>query len=363
MKNNDSSFKSLKNTAKCEPHKLTEHFSKHFIIVPPKDTPRKLLEVPQFMKELQHVQEYNLDHSLPTVEEIKKMLISLKNGKASTDIPPEFLKYSVNSEEMLDEIHKIFSDIWKTNNIPINWTHSKLVCLWKGASKGSPTDPKTYRGLQIGTIICKILVITILNRLKNWYDQTLLDQQQGFRSGWGISDGIFVTKRIQQITDMMKKPIFILFVDLSAAFDHVVRNWLFKSIQQRLPPNSDKTLFRILKAVYSHTTTALSEAPEDTFDLTTALRQGGPESPPLYNLFMDYVMRIFEQECAQGNIQFVKLKYNKKVWISRRSLCQLVRLCWWYWTFSWKYSWSWKSSQDSTLAFQQIWFAYQYKKD
>ncbi len=95
---------------------------------------------------------------------------------------------------------------------------------------------------------------------------------------------------------MMKKPAFVLFVDLSSAFDHVVRSWLFKSIQQRFPPNVDNTLFQILEAVYSHTTTALSETPEDIFNLTTGVRQGGPESPPLYNLFMDYVMRVFEQD-------------------------------------------------------------------
>ena len=99
----------------------------------------------------------NLSHNPPTIEEIKKTLISLKNGKASTDVPPEFLNYSVNSEEMLNEIHKIFCDIWETFDIPTNWTHSKLVCLWKGASKGNPTNPKTYRELQIGTIMCKFL--------------------------------------------------------------------------------------------------------------------------------------------------------------------------------------------------------------
>ena len=137
---------------------------------------------------------------------------------------------------MLEEIHRMIHDIWETKTIPKTWTHSKLVCLWKGASKGSANDPKAYRGLQVGTIMCKILVITILNRLKSWYDQTLLDQQQGFRSGRGTSDGIFVTKRIQQITDSMKKPVFVLFVKLSAAFDHVIRNWLFLSIYQRFPP-------------------------------------------------------------------------------------------------------------------------------
>ena len=159
--------------------------------------------------------------------------------------------------------------------------HSKLVALRKGPSKGSPNDPKTYRGLQVGTTLSKILVIIILNRLKDWYDQALLDQQQGFRSGRGTADGIFITKRIQQITDSMKKPVFVLFVDLSAAFDHVVRSWLFKSIYQRFSPNTDNTLIRILEAVYSYTTTALSETPGDIFELTTGVRQGGPESPPL----------------------------------------------------------------------------------
>jgi len=310
MKNNDSSFKSMRNTKRCEPEKLKEHFSEHFNVAPPVETPRELLEVPNFIKDLQEAHSSNLDHNPPTTNEIRKTLISLKNGKASTDVPPEFLKYSVNSVEMLNEIHKIFCDIWETCDIPTNWTHSKLVCLWKGASKGSPADPKTYRGLQIGTVMCKILIVTILSRLKNWYDQTLLDQQQGFRSGRGTSDGIFVTKRVQQITDKMKKPVYVLFVDLSAAFDHIVRSWLFKSIEQRFIPNSDNTLFRILEAVYSHTTTALSETPNDIFELTTGVRQGGPESPPLYNLFMDYVMRVFERECAQANIQFVKLKYR-----------------------------------------------------
>ncbi|XP_066921086.1 uncharacterized protein [Clytia hemisphaerica] len=104
MKNNDSSFKSLKNTGKWEPQKLKEHFSKHFNVAPPNETPHELKESPQFIRDLQTSHHFDLDQSPPTIEEIKNILVSLKNGKASTDIPPEFLKYSVNLEEMLDEI-------------------------------------------------------------------------------------------------------------------------------------------------------------------------------------------------------------------------------------------------------------------
>ena len=309
MKDVSSSFKPIKRNNKCSPEKLKEYFSEHFNIAPPDKIPDELLKAPPYIKELQSLP-CNLNHAPPTIQEVKDTLKSLKNGKASTDIPPEFLKYSIDSETMLSETHYLICNIWDKCNVPTSWTHTKLVALSKGTSKGSITDPKSYRGLQVGTILCKVLVIIILNRIKSWYDQTLLDQQQGFRSGRGTADGIFITKRVQQISDAMKRSVYVLFVDLSAAFDHVIRDWLFKSIYQRLPPNEDKTLFKILEAVYSHTTTALSETPLDVFELSTGVRQGGPESPPLYNLFMDYVMRVYEHECSKENIQFVKFKYR-----------------------------------------------------
>ena len=141
-------------------------------------------------------------------------------------------------------------------------------------------------------------MITIIHdRLKTWYDQQLLDNQQGFRSGRGTADGIYITKRVQQITDQIEKPVYILFIDLSAAFDHVVRPWLFQSIYQRFTTEADTTLIKILEALYNHLTTALAETPEDIIELILGVRQGGPESPPLYNLFMDYVMRVYMQLC------------------------------------------------------------------
>jgi len=165
----------------------------------------------------------------------------------------------------------------------------------EGSLQGKSNSPKNIQRTSGWYCIRKILVIIILNRLKDWYDQTLLDQQQRFRSGRGTSDGIFITKRIQQITDSMKKAVkkavFIFFVDLSAAFDQIVRSWLFKSIHQRLAPNKGNTLFRIL----------------DQKNQKIFL---SPEFPPLYNIFMDYVMRVYEHEYAKENVQFIKLKYR-----------------------------------------------------
>ena len=133
--------------------------------------------------------------------------------------------------------------------------------------------------------------MTIINRIKSWYDKTLMDQQQGFRSGRGTSDGIYITKRIQQITDSIEKPIFVLFVNLSSAFDHVAREWLFKSIFQRAMPNKPTKLFDILKAIYSFTTTALSETPNDSFKINYVKVVQNPRFYTTYTwiMFWEYI--------------------------------------------------------------------------
>ena len=101
---------------------------------------------------------------------------------------------------------KLYESIWRTRTIPKTWGHSKLVTLWKGASKGKVDDPASYRALQIGSSMCKIMVVIIIERIKKLYDSQIQDQQQGFRAGRGTTDGIYILKRIHQITDDMKKP-------------------------------------------------------------------------------------------------------------------------------------------------------------
>ena len=160
------------------------------------------------------------------------------------------------------------------------------------------------------------MVIMIINRWRNWYEEQLMDQQQGFRRARGTTDGIFMVKQVQQIAEKMRKPVYALFVDLSAAFDHVCRKWMFKSITNRHSNNSDKKLFELLETLYKYTTTALAETPKDKFKLDTGVRQGGPESPLLYNLYMDFIMRIYLDRCKTNRIKFLRLKYNIPSYVS-----------------------------------------------
>ena len=310
FKNDSSAFKEIRSRKGCEPDKLKTFFKKHFTSDPIIDDPIELTEIPEYLKALQEVQTDGIYTGPPSETEIRSIIRKQKSGKATSDVPMEYIKHSMKIKLFADEICKLYTTIWQTKLIPTNWTHSKLVTLWKGPSKGKIDDPKTYRGLQIGSTLCKILIMIVIGRIKNWYESQLLDQQQGFRSKRGTSDGIFIIKSVQQITNKMKKPTYALFVDLSAAFDHVERSWMFKSIKNRLPDGFSLELVNLLETIYSNTTTSLAETPDDIFQLSVGVRQGGPESPMLYNLYMDHVMRIFVDECKSKGIKFLNLKYK-----------------------------------------------------
>lgn len=309
FKSEGSTFREMKRKNDCDPQKMKEYFAKHFGLPENSEEPIELMDAPDFIKKLNEIPA-DFDTLAPEKEEILNTLKRLKNGKSANDLPAIYLKSALQSEELINEILSLFKTIWLTKQIPSKWGHSKLVTIWKGAAKGKADDPAAYRGIQIGSTFCKILVIMILERTRKWYEKQLLDEQQGFRSCRGTNEGIYILKRIQQISQQTKRPVSALFIDLTAAFDHVRRKWLFKSIKQRFPNQESNTLIDLLESLYSYTTTSLNDSNLDIFEILVGVRQGGPESPTLFNLFIDYVMRIFTQECERKNIKFIKPKYT-----------------------------------------------------
>ena len=152
------------------------------------------------------------------------------------------------------------------------------------------------------------MVIIILNRLSNWYDEQLLDQQQGFRCRWGTTDCIFVTKRIQQISEKFQKPIMLLFVDLSSAFDHVIRKWLFKSIYQRFLLMLVYHWSNFYRGfIWSHNDFTCRKPWRrlQTFNRCATRRTGIIDS-----MSMEYVMSVYMERCKAEGIKFFQMKYR-----------------------------------------------------
>ena len=138
----------------CPPEALREYFEKLFNSEPPGPIPIELesLEVTcNFIQQLRQLwQEFEVDASEPSVEELETVLKKLKNGKAASDAPPELLKYAAASPLFTGKLHRILVEIWgNPANVPKTWGECRLSTLYKNECKRS--DPSKYRPLSIGS--------------------------------------------------------------------------------------------------------------------------------------------------------------------------------------------------------------------
>ncbi|XP_066935323.1 uncharacterized protein [Clytia hemisphaerica] len=88
----------------------------------------------------------------------------------------------------------------------------------------------------------------------------------------------------------------------------------------RFPDNNLPPLFTILEQLYKQTTLTFQES--NTFQTTSGVRQGGPESPFLFNLYIDFVMRVFMSEANAESINFYKHSYR----LNPRSISRANRI-------------------------------------
>ena len=98
----------------CATSKLRDHFKSHFNPTYDNDTqPPELFEnSPLFVENLLEITSaIQVDASVPTIDELRKIILSLKNGKVASDLPPEPLKYAAYSDEFLNKVYVVMAEI------------------------------------------------------------------------------------------------------------------------------------------------------------------------------------------------------------------------------------------------------------
>ena len=85
------------------------------------------------------------------IEELRWALKALAVGKAAgcDDIPPEFWKVLLGSDEALVELLRLCQACWSRKSIPEKWRSASVVLLYK---KGDSSLPENYR--PIGPLPC-----------------------------------------------------------------------------------------------------------------------------------------------------------------------------------------------------------------
>ena len=77
----------------------------------------------------------------------------------------------------------------------------------------------------------RILAKIIMERLKEAYETNISDTQFGFRRNRSTTDAILVLKTV---IDKYNDTLIAVYIDLTAAYDHIPRNFLFKVLDLRI---------------------------------------------------------------------------------------------------------------------------------
>ena len=297
---------STKNSSPIEIDELHNHFKK--ILNSPKNLPPDKLEIIKTKLDSYINSSLPPDTVLSTgydTEYIIKVGKTLKNGKSAfTDgAINEVIKYSISS---LSPVYcKLFNHIEKSGVFPTSWKTSFLVPLHK---KGPADLPDNYRGLAVGSNLCKFYTKCFNEKLKCFCDDNniLAPQQFGFRDDFRTTDAVFVLRTAISLYKNAKKPIYACFVDFSKAFDSVFRPaMLYKLGNIGIKGN----LLKLIQSMYTESQYIIKSNGKfsNPIDSNIGVKQGCNLSPLLFNIFINDIHSIFNSACDPLNINNLNL--------------------------------------------------------
>ena len=109
--------------------------------------------------------------------------------------------------------------------------NASIVSIYK--RKEDKSDCSNYREIALLSVAGKILARILLNRLtSSIIDNVLPESQCGFRAGRGTVDMIFTLCQIQEKCREHNRNLFIIFIDLTKAFDTVNREALWPLLRK-----------------------------------------------------------------------------------------------------------------------------------
>ena len=132
----------------------------------------------------------------------------------------------------------------------------------------------------------KVLNIIILERMKGKVDQTLREQQAGFRQDRSCTDQIATLRIIVEQSIEWNSSLYVKFFDYEKAFDSVDKETLWKVLRHYGVP---KKLVNTIKISYEEMSRRVIHEGQLTknCEVRTGVRQGCLLSPLLFILVID----------------------------------------------------------------------------
>ena len=220
--------------------------------------------------------------------EVQLALKRMKPGKAvgSDEMSVEMVRAA--GQTGIAWLVRIFKVFYEKGKIPDEWRLALIVPIWKG--KGSVQDPRKYRGITLISQVQKVFERVLVRRLTEQIGHEIGEEQQGFRKGRSVADGMFVVRQLIEKTLERDQCMAFGFVDLEKAYDTVPRRLVMSTLRWLEVEEDD---VKIIENMYDNTRAAvvLNTKRSEEFMIRVGLRQGSALSPLLFTLVMELISR------------------------------------------------------------------------
>ena len=167
----------------------------------------------------------------------------MKSGKAAgpSGIVVEMIKAAGDTGATM--IRDLATAIICDGKVPTDWEQSFIVCLYKG--KGDALDRGNYRGLKLTEQAMKILERIVGGHIRQVV--SIDDSHFGFVPG--TTDAIFVVRQLQEKYLAVNKRLYMAFVELEKAFDHVPRKVIWWALRKL---GVEEWILRLVQGMYAN---------------------------------------------------------------------------------------------------------------
>jgi hypothetical protein len=226
----------------------------------------------------------------PLLSEVESALKRLSSGKSPglDGIPAELVK--ATGPLGIEVLHRLCISIWESCHWPEDWKIQEFVVLFKS---GDRKQCSNYRTIALISHTSKILLIIIVDRLKQKLEQEQPEEQAAYRKGRGTRDMLVCLQVLLEKVIAVDQQVFIMFIDYSKAFDSVCHSQLFEAFLEMGFP---KHLVALLQSLYVNQRAIIRWNGEHTseFEIGKGARQGCIVSPHLFVTYTEKVMRDAE---------------------------------------------------------------------
>ena len=258
--------------------------------------PQALMNVPQ-----RHQIASLDDH--PTLEEVMKAVSELQTGKSPgpDGIPPEI--YKAGGQALCEQLTRLFSLFWEKGEVPQDLKDANIIHLYK--NKGDKSSCDNHRGISLLSIAGKLLARVLLNRLtKHLVDNIVPESQCGFRQNRGTVDMVFAIRQLQEKCIEQRQDLYLLFIDLTKAFDTVSRPGLWTILSKLGCPPKFVQMTRSLHEGMMARVIETGDVSEP-FRVTNGVKQGCVLAPTLFSLlFAEMLSAALSQTDAGITIRY-----------------------------------------------------------